>query len=102
MKHLSLSELRQIEDRLSLIPQGGYRLHSIGVKNYLLWVGGDWPEEKDDDIFEFFSHAASDVANLIRDAKLYRSYNEEMQSLCYLQELEIEKLKNELKTIKGG
>lgn len=101
MSHLNISDLAKIEERVSKIPEGGYTIHSVGVKNYLLWVGGDWPADKDYDLCEFFAHAGTDIAHLLRDAKSYRLYNEEMKSLCDKQDEEIQRLKKELKTIKG-
>jgi hypothetical protein len=94
-------ELEKIKQRLSRIPCGKYTLHSIGVKNYLLWVGGDWPENKDLDLCEFFANAGTDVANLIKDCESYRDYNEDMKSLCEKQAVEIEELRSEIKRLKG-
>lgn len=101
MSHLTSVEMSKIEERVLKIPEGGYTIHSVGVKNYLMWVGGDWPAEKDYDLCEFFAHAGTDIAHLLRDAKSYRLYNEDMKVLCDKQDEEIQRLKKELMTIKG-
>lgn len=55
---------------------------SIGCKNYLLWVGGNWPETDDDANFEFIANARKDMEIL----------TEEIEKLSF----EISKLKKQI------
>ena len=59
------AELREIKDRLAKTTSGYFRVTNIGCKNYLLWLGGDWPESDDDTNYEFFAHAKRDISRLI-------------------------------------
>lgn len=58
-------ELREIKDRVARTTPGFFKVSSVGCKNHLLWLGGDWPESDDDGNYEFFAHAKRDITKLI-------------------------------------
>ncbi len=61
------AELREIKDRLAKTTPGFFSVSSVGCKNHLLWVGGDWPESDDHANSEFIAHAKRDITKLIAE-----------------------------------
>lgn len=71
--------LEEIQSRLNKTTPGPWRLHSIGAKNYLLWVGGNWPEEDDDANFDFIANAKTDIQWLIKLVEDLKYKNETLK-----------------------
>lgn len=86
---LSSHVLEEIKQRITDLPAGQIVVSSIGVKNYLMWAGGNWDEKYDLPMHNFFAHAKNDVELLIADL-------EEMKQKVYDLEESNESLKKRL------
>jgi len=71
--------LEEIQSRLNKTTPGPWQLHSIGAKNYLLWVCGNWPEEDDDANFDFIANAKTDIQWLIKLVEDLKYKNETLK-----------------------
>lgn len=94
------SDLAKIKERLAELPDGDYAVTSIGVKNYLMWAGGNWEEKYDFAMHEFFANAKRDLSMLIADFEHLKSLLEEHQKELIRKDQCIEKIRSELKDLK--
>lgn len=94
------SDLVRMKDRLSEIPSGDYALTSIGVKNYLMWAGGNWEEKYDYAMHDFFANAKRDISMLIADCERLLALKQEYEQELARKDECIQKIRLELKTLK--
>lgn len=95
------SDLVRIKQRLDELPSGDYAVTSIGVKNYLMWAGGDWEEKYDFAIHDFFANAKRDILMLIADNERFKLLQEEYKKELVRKDQCIEKIRVELDSLKN-
>ena len=93
---MSLDHLYDIKTRLANCTPGPWKLNCIGSKNYLMWFGGDWPEEKDEPNYEFISNAPKDIEYLINEIELVYETNKNQQLKILDLQNTIEKLEKQI------
>jgi len=96
------ADLDAINRRLNKLPKGDFAVTSIGVKNYLMWAGGNWEPEYDYAVHEFFANCKSDVKKLIDDLNFYKQMNRNLLDAQSTQSKDIEKLKIEVHEIRNS
>lgn len=72
------ADLDAITRRLNKLPKGDFTVTSIGVKNYLMWAGGNWEPEYDYAVHDFFANCKTDVISLIDDLNFYKQMNRQL------------------------
>ena len=83
-------KIKEIKDLLAQVTPGEWTLNSYIVKNGIVNLGGDWPEEDDEVNMEFFAKSKEYVTFLLEELNKYRWYNEQLQSMLALHEMKKE------------
>ncbi len=80
-------KIKEIKDLLARVTPGEWKLNSYIVKNGIVSLGGDWPEEDDEVNMEFFAKSKEYVTFLLEELNKYKWYNEQLQSTLALHEM---------------
>lgn len=98
---MTLDHLQDIKLRLIKSTPGPWQVNSIGSKNYLMWFGGDWPEEHDKPNFDFIANAPKDIEYLLNEIELMYDENKRQQLTILDIKDKIKKLEEEIKEFKS-
>ncbi len=90
-------KFKEIGIRAFKATPGPWKVNSVQVKNGLLNFMGDWPEEHDENNFDFIANARTDIDTLMLEIENLTKHNEELASLNSLLEMEIKRLKEQQK-----
>ena len=88
------SKLKQIKDLLAQVTSGEWAINSFIVKNGIVILGGNWPEEDDDVNMEFFAKSKEYVTFLLEELNKCKCYNEQLQSMLALHEMKADPSKS--------
>lgn len=98
---MTLDHLQDIKLRLSKCTPGPWQVNSIGSKNYLMWFGGNWPEEHDEPNFDFIANAPKDIEYLLNEIEYLYDENKRQQFNILDLNTTIKRLEEEIKELKS-
>ena len=81
------SKIKEIKALLAQITPGDWAINSFIVKNGIINLGGNWPEEDDEINMQFFAKSKEYVTFLLEELNKYKWYNEQLQSMLALHEM---------------